>query len=480
MKPRDFFGNNFDHSGITEGETHEYRYARPSDRRRAGRPRGCGPSSRAWREGEALRGGERIAENIRDWRHVRLFSPWRYCTDEAATQLLAAHGWQAPAPDLLPTGGDLIDHYLGPLAALPQMASVIETGARVTAIGRQGIDKVVSKGRDGRPFALTVKSAQGSRRDLARAVIDASGTWSTQNPMGAGGLAADGEVRFRDRIAYGIPDVLKRDRAVYAGRRVLVIGAGHSAANALLDLAGLAKAEKSTTITWATRGTDLARIYGGGPADQLPARGELGADVKALVDRGQVTLITGFSADAVREGNAGLVVDGEGAGGRASIGPVDRIIVATGQRPDLELTREVRLELDPWLESTRALGPLIDPNVHSCGSVPPHGHRELAHPEPGFYTVGIKSYGRAPTFLLLTGYEQVRSVAAALAGDLAAADDVRLVLPETGVCSAISLTADAAAGCCGGPAPVEADAGCVADAKAKAENQAGCGCRAAA
>jgi thioredoxin reductase len=424
--------------------------------------------------------GERIAENIRDWRHVRLFSPWRYCTDEAATQLLASHGWRAPAPDLLPTGGDLVDQYLEPLSALPQMASIIETGARVTAIGRQGIDKVVSKGRDGRPFALTVKTAQGSRRDLARAVIDASGTWSTQNPMGAAGLAADGEVRFRDRIAYGIPDVLKHDRAVYAGRRVLVIGAGHSAANALLDLAGLANAEKSTTVTWATRGTDLARIYGGGLADQLPARGELGADVKALVDKGRVTLITGFSAGAVRDGEAGLLVDGEGTGGRSTIGPVDRIIVATGQRPDLELTREVRLELDPWLESTRALGPLIDPNVHSCGSVPPHGHRELAHPEPGFYTVGIKSYGRAPTFLLLTGYEQVRSVAAALAGDLAAADDVRLVLPETGVCSAISLTADAAAGCCGGPAPVEADAGCVADAKAKAENQAGCGCRAAA
>jgi len=78
---------------------------------------------------------------------------------------------------------------------------------------------------------------------------------------------------------------------------------------------------------------------------------------------------------------------------------------------------------------------LIDPNLHSCGSVPPHGHRELAHPEPGFYTVGIKSYGRTPTFLMLTGYEQVRSVAAAIAGDLAAADDVHLVLPETGVCS---------------------------------------------
>ena len=127
--------------------------------------------------------------------------------------------------------------------------------------------------------------------------------------------------------------------------------------------------------------------------------------------------MTGFAVVALRDENEGIVVEGETADGLRRIGPVDRIIAATGQRPDLSLTRELRLDLDPWLESTKALGPLIDPNLHSCGSVPPHGHRELAHPEPGFYTVGIKSYGRAPTFLLLTGYEQVRSVAAAIAGD---------------------------------------------------------------
>ena len=153
--------------------------------------------------------------------------------------------------------------------------------------------------------------------------------------------------------------------------------------------------------------------------------------------------------------------------GRVRIGPVDRIIAATGQRPDLSLTRELRLDLDPWLESAKALGPVIDPNVHSCGSVPPHGHRELSHPEPGFYTVGIKSYGRAPTFLLLTGYEQVRSIAAAIAGDLVAADDVRLILPETGVCSTRPIaTKYEASGCCGGPAGTS-NACCVVDEVAK-------------
>ena len=213
----------------------------------------------------------------------------------------------------------------------------------------------------------------------------------------------------------------------------------------------------------------------------MPARGELGANVRELVDQGRVELTTGFAILALREERGAIVAKGETAKGLRWIGPVDRIIAATGQRPDLSLTRELRLDLDPWLESAKALGPLIDPNLHSCGSVPPHGHRELSHPEPGFYTVGIKSYGRAPTFLLLTGYEQVRSVAAALAGDFAEADDVRLVLPETGVCSTRPASAsNSPAGCCGGSAPAKVDACCMADAQAKSVGKVGCGCEAAA
>ena len=325
-------------------------------------------------------------------------------------------------------------------------------------------------------------SKKGVRRDLARTIIDASGTWTTPNPLGASGLPAIGEAEFAGRIAYGIPDILGRDRHVYAGRKTLVVGSGHSAANALLELVQLAKTEPLTSFLWATRSSNLARIYSGGDADQLPARGELGADVRALVDNGRVTLVTGFAAVALREQDKGIVIEGETTDGPRRIGPVDRIIAATGQRPDLSLTRELRLDLDPWLESAKALGPLIDPNVHSCGSVPPHGHRELSHPEPGFYTVGIKSYGRAPTFLLLTGYEQVRSIAAAIAGDLAAADDVRLVLPETGVCSTRPeiAAASTSVGCCGGPAPANVEACCAADAVAKDLGKSGCGCKAAA
>ena len=142
--------------------------------------------------------------------------------------------------------------------------------------------------------------------------------------------------------------------------------------------------------------------------------------------------------------------------GDRQIGPFDEIIVTTGLRPDLAPLRELRLDLDEIVEAPRALAPLIDPNVHSCGTVPPHGFMELSHPEPGFFIVGMKSYGRAPTFLLRTGYEQVRSVVAALAGDLDAASRVELVLPETGACSLGNRQpsesvepAAAAVGCCG-------------------------------
>ena len=423
--------------------------------------------------------GATVAASLRDWGHVRLFSPWGFNVNDAARALLMQHGWQEPAADAYPTGADLYEAYLRPLSETPQMKPVIETGVRVTAIARQCIDKMTSKGQEARPFVLSVVNGV-ARRDLAKAVIDASGTWTTPNPLGAGGVLAEGEAEHADRIAYGVPDVLGRHRATYEGRTTAVVGAGHSAANVLIELVKLADRDPQTKIIWAVRGTDLSRVYGGGSADQLIARGELGEQLKSLVDAGRVILVLGFPVSAVRGAGDQVILEGGALEGLGTLGPVDRIVVATGQRPDLSLTRELRLELDPWLESAKALGPMIDPNLHSCGSVPPHGHRELSHPEPGFYTVGVKSYGRAPTFLMVTGYEQVRSVTAAIAGDLQAADDVRLVLPETGVCSTeINTGEKKSSGCCGGPAPEAVNACCVADAAAKAANKGGCGCGAA-
>jgi len=201
---------------------------------------------------------------------------------------------------------------------------------------------------------------------------------------------------------------------------------------------------------WAVRSPSLERVQGGGSADALPARGELGMSLQALRSSGAVEYHIGLRISEVSSRDDRLSVRGVDADSRlVEIAGIDEIICATGQRPDLGLTSELRVRLDPALESTEALGPLIDPNVHSCGTVRPHGHRELAHPEPGLYTVGVKSYGRAPTFLMATGFEQVRSVVAAVAGDMEAADRVELDLPETGVCSTTrSSSKKTAASCC--------------------------------
>lgn len=397
-----------------------------------------------------LESGTEPAAAVRAWGHVRLFSPWRFNTDSAARRLLEASGWSAPDQDVLPTGHELVDAYLAPLAKLPEIAPHLKFGQRVTAITRVGIDRVRSAGRENAPFLLRVEGEEGEYRLRASAVIDASGTWRTPNVLGGDGLPALGEQAAAAFISSALPDVLGADRPAFAGKRVLVAGAGHSATNTLLNLAQLAEDEPGTSLVWAIRGTVGQRVFGGGEDDQLPARGELGSRLKTLVDEGRIELLTGFNIEAVH-------VDGNGVSVRALDGrevPVGRIVAATGFRPDHTLASELRLELDPILGSTATLAPLIDPNEHSCGTVPPHGEQELAHPEPGYYIAGMKSYGRAPTFLMATGYEQVRSVTAFLAGDLAAARDVQLDLPETGVCSANPEDSVGGGGCCGGPVQV--------------------------
>jgi thioredoxin reductase len=395
--------------------------------------------------------GPAVGASIRQWGHVRVFSPWEYNLDPVAVALLERHGWSSPELDGYPTGAEIVERYLEPLAATPEIAPALRLNARVTGVTREGIDKLKDAGRDEAPFELVVEQDGTEHRHLASAVIDASGTWTRPNPLGAGGLPAAGERAQAGRIAYGIPDVLGADRARYAGRRVVVAGSGHSAFNAILDLVALRDSEPATQIVWAIRGSAPGRKYGGGGDDQLPARGALGTAVRGLVDDGSIALAPGFQTRAVEtRGDAVVLRDGS----REVAG--DIVIAATGFRPDLALLGELRLDLDDRVEAARALAPLIDPNLHSCGSVPPHGVDELTHPDAGVYVVGMKSYGRAPTFLLRTGYEQVRSVVAALAGDWEAARRVELVLPETGVCNSSPAQATertAAAACCGSASP---------------------------
>ena len=419
--------------------------------------------------------GDGPADAIRQWGHVTFFSPWRFDVDSAAERLLAKTSWARPEADRDPTGRELIDLYLAPLAVLPELAPHIRYSAKVMAVTRDGMDRVPSKGRDERPFEITVTRADGgTERILASAVIDASGTWTAPNPAGANGRPAIGEFQSRVRIATGIPDVLGRDRARYAGRRVVVIGSGHSAMDSILNLARLKAQAPATEIVWAMRSEPSEKTFGGGVKDQLAQRGALGARAKAATTNGNVRIEAPFRvARFALEGDRIAITDETGQTLLA-----DEVIVATGFRPDFSMLSEIRLDLHPWLECARELGPLIDPNEHSCGDVPPHGVKELAQPERNFFVVGMKSYGRAPTFLMATGYEQVRSIVAALAGDMAAALDTKLVLPQTGVCEGLGQ-AEEHGGCCGGPALARADACCVTDEIAKDAGKAGCGCAAA-
>lgn len=369
---------------------------------------------------------------IEQWRHIRLFSPWRFNLDAAAVRLLEASGWEPPRLTALPYGGELVENYLAPLAALPAISSRLHTGAHVVSVTRAGLDKTYSRDRDAAPFVVRVEHADGGTVDHhVSAVIDASGTWSTRNPLGTSGLPAIGEASAAARISSPLPDVAGVDRADFAGRRILVAGAGHSAANTLINLTELAKEEPGTSILWAVRGASAGKVYGGGDLDGLPARGQLGSRLRRLVEAGTIELHTGFGISSMSATGNGVTITA--ADGRVL--SADVVVPCTGFRPDLDILRELRLNLDPAVEAPLGLGPLIDPEFHSCGTVPPHGAKLLAHPEKDFYIVGMKSYGRAPTFLLATGYEQVRSVAAALAGDREAADTVQLVLPETGVCA---------------------------------------------
>lgn len=386
-----------------------------------------------------------VGASVLKWGHVGLFSPWRYCIDSAAQTILEETGWIAPDGESWPTGKDLVNQYLEPLYSLPQIKNAVHLNTTVTSITRKGFDKMKTIGREKAPFSITIVDDNGKEQVvLARAIIDASGTYLNANPLGSGGVHAIGERTSSDRIVYRIPDVLGSERDRYSDKRVAVIGSGHSAFNTILELVELQKEAPGTQIIWAIRKRNLASVFGGGENDQLEARGALGAKVKKLLDSGVIQLFTSFRLEAIRQDEQGIILESDLG---EELPAVDEVVANTGFRPDLSILSELRLGLDPGVEAPTELAPLIDPNFHSCGTVRPHGEAELAHPEAGLYIVGMKSYGRAPTFLLLTGYEQVRSIACALTGDMEGAKQVQLELPETGVCSRDG----GEGGCCDGP-----------------------------
>ncbi|MGK5629765.1 FAD-dependent oxidoreductase [Streptomyces sp. URMC 123] len=406
-------------------------------------------------EPAVLEAGPSAASSVRAWGHVRLFSPWSELVDPAAARLLEPTGWQRPPDGHCPTGAEWAELYLQPLA--DALGDRVRYETTVIGVARRGRDRVVDSGRADQPFTVHTRRSGGSGGSsgssgssergehgdpsdtvlTTRAIVDASGTFTTPNPLGADGLPATGERALADRISYLSPDMADpATRTRHAGRRTAVVGSGHSALTALIALADLAKNDPGTRAVWVLRRDTVERAFGGGENDQLPARGALGLKARQAVADGHIEVVHGFRVEAVEEDGSRLVLVADD--GRR-LEDLDEVIALTGFRPDHSWETELRLSLDERLQAPAALAPLIDPNIHSCGTVPPHGAAELAHAEEGVYLVGMKSYGRAPTFLAITGYEQVRSVAAALAGDHEAAGRVELTLPETGVCGGAGL-----------------------------------------
>lgn len=420
-----------------------------------GGPVGLAAAAQLVQRGEAfivLEAGGQVGASVLEWGHVRMFSPWEYNMDKAAVTLLSKYEWKAPKPEDIPTGRELVENYMRPLAAIPEIAPYIHLSSKVISVGRRDMDKMKTKGRDQVPFVIQFEQNGEIHVIEAKAVIDATGTWKNPNPVGSGGILAKGEQDASSRITYGIPDVYGKQRNRYAGKKVLVVGSGHSAINTILDLNRLKEEVPSTEIFWALRKKNIYETYGGGEADQLPARGALGTAIKSLVENGRIDVFTPLQIQEVSCKNDALTIGGVLNGEPFKLEGIDEVITNTGARPDTQFIRELRYQVDPAIESVPALAELIDPNIHSCGTVRPHGEAELRQAEKDFYIVGMKSYGRAPTFLLATGYEQVRSVIAGLVGDWEAAKRVELRLPETGVCS-VSFSADPqeVSSCCAPP-----------------------------
>lgn len=381
-----------------------------------------------------LESGQNVAQNIRKWQHVHLFSPWQYDIDKAARKLLEETNWKSPQDNVLPTGRELIEQYLEPLSELPVLKESIRYNSKVISISRKENDKMKSLNREKQPFEIYVEHNQNVEIVEARAIIDATGTWGNPNPATSNGVWLSSEKECQNHIEYGIPNVAQNTTR-YANKTIAVIGGGYSAINTLLELADLQIEYPQTKLIWILRKKHVADAFGGEEKDALAARGALGTKMHSLVDEGKVAVYTPFYTMQVKSMNEQVELIGRYKDEMVSIKEVDELIVNAGNRPDFSIEQELRLSIDPATESVKALAPLIDPNVHSCGTVRPHGEAILRQPEQGLYIVGMKSYGRAPTFLMATGYEQVRSITAYLAGDVEASKRVELELPETGVCS---------------------------------------------
>lgn len=344
-----------------------------------------------------------IADAVQRWGHVRMFSPFSMNASELGQALLRQIGRAVPEPEALLTGAEYADQYLIPMG----QALGVKMGHRVKAITRDGdskSDHILQAERAEASFRLLVESPEGEQHAFADLVFDCTGVFSLPNPLGDGGIPALGEASLRDVIRYGLGEVA--DLEASAGKRSLVVGGGHSASTLVVRLS----ASEGAQVTWVNKKTGevpCPRLKD----DPLTERDRLSEVANQRVACGKVTYLGGRTVHALKREAQGVRVILRLEGGRSEEVVVDQIIAATGYRPDLSLARELQVQTCWATEGTYPLAAsLLGESGGDCLAVPAFGVDTLKHPEPGYFALGMKSYGRTPDFLIQTGRAQVESL----------------------------------------------------------------------
>ncbi len=360
----------------------------------------------------------RVAENVRRWGFVRLFSPWSLNVSSLGLETLRGLGLPPPSPDAFPTGHELREKYLDPLAE--SLGDLISTRTEVLAISRSGLlkgDLPGGKQRGSAPFRLLLRDPSGERDAEADVVIDAGGVYATPASLGDGGVPALGEIAMEENIEHPLPDIRGSERARFAGRSTLLVGAGFSAATTLSSLLDLVKEAPATTVVWARRGTRAAP-FPLHAEDPLPERARLaieGNRVAAAPPDG-ITVLEGVTVHRLERDEEKIRVELTPihGNGEARIILVDRIVAHVGHRPDTSVFRELQVHQCYASEGPMALAAALLRSAGGAGgdclAQKNPGGDTLRNPEPGFFVIGQKSYGRRSDFLLRVGLEQVRDV----------------------------------------------------------------------